>query len=121
MVPGRYSMTKTALFKALRAHPAQVQNSGKLVLRATRNLHLPRQFGKISHAHRIRATRPDALTPQAMGRFVFDATIAILLKQVRGSRPSMASAYNCYASFCKLRRNPPPTFQYWERPLSDGF
>ena len=108
MVHGNASLTNTSLAKALRAQPAHVQNSGKIILRASRKLHLPRHFGQFGPAQRIRVLRPDATTSRAMIRFVFEATSANLLKQVRGSPPSMASAYNCYTAFCEMRKAPFP-------------
>ena len=76
-------------------------------MRTTRKLHLPRNFRKLGPAHRIKAPKDAALNPRVLDRFVFDATSANLLKQVKGSLPGMASAYRCYIDFCELRHFPP--------------
>ena len=106
LAPDHSAVDKTALVKALKAHAPQVDRSGKLVLRTARKLHLPRKFGPMGPAQRIKILRAAALAPRAMGRFVFDAASDNLLKQVKGSLPSMASAFRCYTAFCELRMAP---------------
>ena len=106
LAPDHSVVDKSTLVKALKAHASQVGRSGKLVLRTTRKLHLPRTFGQLGPAQRIKMLRAAALTPSVMDRFVFDATSDNLIKQAKGSLPSMASAFRCYTDFCELRKIP---------------
>ena len=76
-------------------------------MRTTRKLHLPKTFGKMGPAQRIKTLKAAALNPRVLGRFVFDATSANLPKQVKGSLPCAVSAYRCYVAFCELRHFPP--------------
>ena len=93
LVPDHAAVDKKTLVKALNAHASHGDRSGKLVLRTARKLHIPRKFGQLVPAHRIKILRAAALTPRVLGRFVFDATSSNQPKQVKGALPSMASAF----------------------------
>ena len=107
LLPPHPAVNKDSLTKAVKAHTSKLQRTGKLVMRTTRKLHLPKDFGKLGPAQRIKTLKAAALNPRVLDRFVFDATSANLLKQVKGSLPGMASAYRCYISFCELRNFTP--------------
>ena len=123
-LPAHAVFAQDPLAKASRAHSALFQRSGQLVLRTPRRAHLPRHFRKLGPAQRIEVLRPSALSPLILDRFIFGATGANLLKQVRGSLPRMASAFRCYAVFFELRHAPapasPPLFRMRMKSPPDG-
>ena len=92
--------------KALKAHAKQFASTGKLRVRTTKH-HLPRAFGRLGPAQKIKVLQASAMAPRILDRFVVDDAKANLLKQVRGPLPGMASAYRRYTAFCELRQTPP--------------
>ena len=118
ILPARSVYTKAVLIQAIKAHSAKFQRPGQPIMRSTRKLHRPRYFWEIGQARKIRLRRVDALYPRISDRYVHDAASASMIKQVRDSLPSMASAFRRYAAFCELRR--PPPFRLWGELFSIG-
>ena len=93
LAPDHDVVDMTTLVKAMKAHAPHVEISGKLALRTARKLHMSRKCGQLGPAQRIKLLLSAAVTPRVMGRFVPDATSAKLPKHVKGSLPSMESAF----------------------------
>ena len=87
IIPSRAVLTNDALVKAIQAHSAQFQRSGQLTMRTKRKLRLPRHFGNLGPAQRIKIARPDSLPPRILDRYVFGAKSANIPKHVRGAIP----------------------------------
>ena len=108
LIPPHPMITKESLAKAAQAHTSQLERTGALVVRTTAKHHLPRSFGLLGPAHRIKMLKSAALNTRVSDRFVFDPTSADLLKQVKGSLPGILSAYRFYVAFSELRKAPSP-------------
>ena len=59
-------------------------------------------FNKLGPAAKIAQLRRRNLPQQKLTRFITERSQLNLLKQIKGSLPSIASAIRCYTSFCEL-------------------
>ena len=67
-----------------------------------RRMGAPGSFGRLGPAQKIGVLKQLKTRPAQVRRFIKDNTHRNLMKQVRGSLPSVASALNCYLQFCQL-------------------
>ena len=108
VTPDHTAFTQDSLAKAVKSHSKQFASTGKIRVRTANRHHLPRSFGRLGAAQKIKTMQAAHMAPRAIDRFGADADKADLLKQVRGSLPGVASALRRYAALCELRQTPPP-------------
>ena len=72
-----------------------------------KRLNAPISFAKLGPAQKIGVLKRLKTAPVQVRRFIRDNTQRNLLKQVRGSLPSVVSALNCYLQFSRLQAEEP--------------
>ena len=77
----------------------------------------PVSFGKLGPAQKIGVLKQLKSKPAQVRRFIKDNTQRNLMKQIRGSLPSVVSALNCYLKFSRLVAEDP--FPVTERRVLD--
>ena len=82
-----------------------------------KNLPAPASFRRMGPSQKIGVLRKLKTFPARINRFIRDNSQRNLLKQIRGSLPSVVSALNCYLQFCLLQREDP--FPITERRIID--
>ena len=68
-----------------------------------KRLNAPASFAKMGPSQKISVLQRLKSAPYRINRFVKDNHQRNLLKQIRGSLPSVVSDLNCYLQFCQLR------------------
>ena len=107
LVRPHQEFTGHLLAKAIQKHMAQFSKCGTIRARLPPKLKAKRHFANLGPMQKTQhLAKADAL-PAAIDRFCIDATHANLLKQVRGSLPSLCSALRCYVAFCEMRKITP--------------
>ena len=81
------------------------RNPGRPLIR--KQLLAQASFARMGLSRRIRALRRLKSTPARANRVIQENPQLNLIKQVRGSLPSINSALNCYRQFAQLRNEPP--------------
>lgn len=95
LTPHHEDFTQNSLLKAVRTHGRQFAQTGKLRLRKTRKLLLPRISSRMGPSRRIHLLRSAPIRPRIIDRFTQESTMANLLKQASGPLPATSSDFRC--------------------------
>ena len=103
LIPQHQEFTEHHLVNAIKRHKTQVARSNQIRAKLPPKLKKKRSFLQLGPMQKIKHMAKADLPPEAISRFCLDAAQANLLKQIKGSLPSVCSAFRCYIAFCELR------------------